>query len=181
MASRPRRGAAKYRHRHRARKCSLATDTLARYSTHWLAQCQTRQHWLPAPDDGAEKDSARPRTRPEAANCRCRDRGRKCSISGTSVQYPTHRHRFPIWGNSLRVPRRCPHDDKCCEKAHNTFHMTWKCAHDSGFQAVCLKYWAKALRLRHSHRNSLPVSLILYLRDLGELLLSARAVNDTNK
>jgi hypothetical protein len=76
---------------------------------------------------------------------------------------------FRYGENSLRVPRRCPHDDKCCEKAHNTFHMKWKCAHDSGFQAVCLKYWAKALRL------------ILYLRDLGELLLSARAVNDTNK
>jgi hypothetical protein len=56
------------------------------------------------------------------------------------------------------VPRHCPHGDKCCEKAHNTFHMTWKCAH-----------------------GYLPVSLILYLRDLGELLLSARAVNDTNK
>jgi hypothetical protein len=34
----------KVRPRHRARRCSLATDTLARYPTHqhWLAQCQTR-------------------------------------------------------------------------------------------------------------------------------------------
>jgi hypothetical protein len=110
------------------------------------------------------------------------------ATGGVNVRFRAHQYStrridivFRYGENSLRVPRRCPHDDKCCEKAHNTFHMTWKCAHDSGFQAVCLKYWAKALRLRHSHRNSLPVSLILYLRDLGELLLSARAVNDTNK
>jgi hypothetical protein len=39
------RNAAKYRHRRKARRCSLGTDTLARYATHqhWLAQCQTRQ------------------------------------------------------------------------------------------------------------------------------------------
>ena len=65
---------------------------------------------------------------------------------------------FRYGENSLRVPRRCPHDDKCCENAHNTFHMTWKCTH-----------------------GCLPLSLILYLRDLGELLLAAPAVNDTNK
>src|SRR4249920_3456918 len=58
------------------------------------------------------------------------------ATGGVNVRFRAHQYStrhidivFRYGENSLRVPRRCPHDDKCCENAHNTFHMTWKCTH----------------------------------------------------
>src|SRR4029077_10060136 len=104
------------------------------------------------------------------------------ATGGVNIRFRAHQYStrridivFRYGENSLRVPRRRPHRDNCCEKAHNTFHMTWKRAHGYWVPGGLSQILGTALGLRHSHRNSLttPVSLILYLRHVGGLLLSA--------
>ena len=58
------------------------------------------------------------------------------ATGGVNVRFRAHQYStrridivFRYGENSLRVPRRRPHGDNCCEKAHNTFHMMWKRAH----------------------------------------------------
>jgi hypothetical protein len=55
------------------------------------------------------------------------------SRGGVNVRFRAHQYStrhidivFRYGENSLRVPRRCPHDDKCCEKVRNAFHVTCK-------------------------------------------------------
>jgi hypothetical protein len=88
-------------------------------------------YWCEDPKGGRKPINAKCETVRTLPSFREAYRKRRCTgrinVRLRAHQYSTGRIDivFHYEEKSLRVPGNCPHGGKCCEKAHNTFHVTW--------------------------------------------------------